>query len=94
MLVPVTVRVGEHGQRRRRREGGDDQELPEGEPVHPAGRLVPLRVMLPRVRVASAKPEEALARRQGFGSLGKGEGGLWRRVIAGRTCGVPCPERH
>jgi hypothetical protein len=39
--------------------------------------------MLPRFWVASTKPEAALGRGQGF-SLGKDEGGLWRRVIAGQ----------
>jgi hypothetical protein len=46
--------------------------------------LVLLQVMLPRFWVASTKPEVALVRRQGWFSLGKEEGGLWRRVIAGQ----------
>jgi hypothetical protein len=40
--------------------------------------------MLPSFWVASTKPETALVRSQGWTSLGKGEGGLWRRVIAGQ----------
>jgi len=36
--------------------------------------------MLPRFCVASTKPEFALDRSQGWGSLGEGEGGLRRRV--------------
>jgi hypothetical protein len=39
--------------------------------------------MLPRFCVASTKPECALDRSQGI-SLGKGEGVLRRRVIAGQ----------
>jgi hypothetical protein len=43
--------------------------------------------MPPSYWVASTKPEAALVRSQGL-DLGKGEGGLWRRVIAGQkpTC--------
>jgi hypothetical protein len=44
---------------------------------------VPRQVMLPRFWVASTKPEAALVRAK-VGNLGKGEGGLWRRVIAGQ----------
>jgi hypothetical protein len=40
--------------------------------------------MLPRFWVASTKPEAALVRSQGQFSLGKDEGGLWCRVIAGQ----------
>jgi len=47
-----------------------------------------LRVMLLCFCVATTKPESALVRSQGWGSLGEGEGGLWRRVIAGQKCGV------
>jgi hypothetical protein len=50
--------------------------------------------MLPRLSVASTKPEAALVRSQGWISLGKGEGGLWRRVIAGERQGVHCLEGH
>jgi hypothetical protein len=39
--------------------------------------------MLPSLWVASTKPEAALKRSKA-GSLAKGEGGLWRRVIAGQ----------
>jgi hypothetical protein len=39
--------------------------------------------MLPSFWVASTKPEGALVRAKA-GSLGKDEGGLWRRVIAGQ----------
>ena len=39
--------------------------------------------MLSSFWVASTKPEAALARSEGY-CLGKGEGGLWRRVIAGQ----------
>jgi hypothetical protein len=46
--------------------------------------LVPLQVMLPRFWVASTKPGAALARLQGSLHLCKGEGGSWRRVIAGQ----------
>jgi hypothetical protein len=40
--------------------------------------------MLPRFWVASTKPEGALVRSQGSVSLGKDEGELWRRMIAGQ----------
>jgi hypothetical protein len=43
-----------------------------------------LQVMLPRFWIASTKPGAALVRSQGLFSLGKDEGGLWRRVIAGQ----------
>jgi hypothetical protein len=46
--------------------------------------VLPLQLMLPRLWVASAKPEAALVRSQGSFSLGKDEDGLWRRVIAGQ----------
>jgi hypothetical protein len=49
-----------------------------------AAPLVPVQVMLPRFWVASTKPEAALVRSQGSSSLGKDEGGIWRRVIAGQ----------
>src|SRR5204863_6420094 len=51
-----------------------------------AGKLVVWPVTLPGSWVASTKPEAVIARRQGT-SLGKGEGGLWRRVIAGQGPG-------
>jgi hypothetical protein len=54
--------------------------------------LAPLQVMLPRFWVASTKPEAALGRSQGWFSLGKGEGGLWRRVIAGQKRWPYCLE--
>jgi hypothetical protein len=49
---------------------------------------VPLQVMLPRFWVASTKPEAAPARGKARERLGKGGGGLWRRVIAGQKPGV------
>ena len=49
-----------------------------------ADALVLLQVMLPRFWVASTKPEAARVRSQGEFSLGKEEGVLWRRVIAGQ----------
>jgi hypothetical protein len=48
--------------------------------------------MLPRFWVASTKPEAALGRSQGWLSLGKGEGGLSRRVIAGQKRWPYCLE--
>ena len=36
MPVPVAIGMRENGQRRRSRQRGDDQELPEAQPVHPA----------------------------------------------------------
>jgi hypothetical protein len=50
--------------------------------------------MLPRFWAASTKGEAALVHSQGWTSLGKGEGGLWRRAIAGQKPGVYCLERH
>jgi hypothetical protein len=50
--------------------------------------------MLPRCWVASTKPEVALVRSQGLFSLGKGEGGIWRRVIAGQKRRPHCLEGH
>jgi hypothetical protein len=52
--------------------------------AHGTSMTRPLQVMLPRFWVASTKPEAALVRSQGLFSLGKDEGGLWRRVIAGQ----------
>jgi hypothetical protein len=48
--------------------------------------------MLPRFWVASTKPECALDRVQGLNRLGKGEGVLWRSVIAGQKPAVYCLE--
>ena len=50
-------------------------------------------VTLPGSWVASTKPEAVIARRQGRG-LVKGEGGLWRRVIAGQGPGERCRLHH
>jgi hypothetical protein len=44
--------------------------------------VVPHAVMLPSLSVASTKPEAAIVRGQGLEPW-QGEGGLWRRVIAG-----------
>ena len=44
---------------------------------------MPHAVMVPSLSVASTKPEAAIVPRAKAWSLGKGEGGLWRRVIAG-----------
>jgi hypothetical protein len=50
--------------------------------------------MSPSFWVVSTKQEAALVRSQGWISLGKGEGGLWRRVIAGQKPGMHCWEGH
>jgi hypothetical protein len=55
--------------------------------------LVVWPVTLPGSWVASTKPEAVIARRQGRG-LDKGEGGLWRRVIAGQGPGERCRLHH
>jgi hypothetical protein len=41
-------------------------------------------VMPSMLWVASTKPESPLVRREGRDGLFKGEGGLWRRVVAGQ----------
>jgi hypothetical protein len=54
---------------------------------------MPHQVMLPRFSVASTKLEAALDRAKAA-SLGKGEGGLWRRVIAAEKHGEYCLMGH
>jgi hypothetical protein len=46
--------------------------------------LVPLQAAVPRFWVVSTKPGAALVRTKALCSLGKGEDGSWRRVIAGQ----------
>ena len=50
-------------------------------------------VTMPASWVASTKPEAAIGRDKA-GSLGEGERGLWRRVIAGQGAGQRCRSDH
>jgi len=88
-FAPLRIDVLEH-------EVGDVDALTlTRQPRHELGRVrraatdhsdlqVPLPVMPPSFWVASTKPGAALGRSQGWTSLGKDEGGSWRRVIAGQ----------